>query len=268
MLNPVNTFKRALLAHRQQIGLWVGLANPYVAELLATVGFDWLLLDAEHAPNDPRSILPQLQAIAPYPSQAVVRPVQLDTALVKQYLDLGAQNLLIPMIDTADQAAVAVGATRYPPRGVRGVGSSLARASRWNAVDGYLTNADEQICVLVQAESTIALGNLAQIAAVDGVSGVFFGPSDLAASMGHLGNPSAAAVQTAIADGIATVRGHRKAAGVLATDVSQAQHFLSLGATFVAVGVDTTLLTHAARRLLQEYRTPLDANSTRKESGY
>ena len=136
---PVNTFKRALLDGQSQIGLWLGLADPYAAELLATTGFDWLLIDAEHAPNDVRQVLAQLQAIAPYPVHPVVRPVQGDVALIKQYLDVGAQTLLIPMIDSAEQAQEMVAATRYPPKGIRGVGSALARASRWNQVDDYLT---------------------------------------------------------------------------------------------------------------------------------
>jgi 4-hydroxy-2-oxoheptanedioate aldolase len=152
-----NTFKEALKASRPQIGLWVGLASAYAAELLATTGFDWLLLDGEHAPNDPRSVLPQLQAIAPYPCHAVVRPVHADTALIKQYLDIGAQTLLLQMIDTPAQATAAVAATWYPPRGVRGVGSALARASRWNAIPDYLHRASESLCVLVQADSQQAL---------------------------------------------------------------------------------------------------------------
>ena len=251
---PLNAFKQALKAGRPQIGLWVGLASPYVAELLATTGFDWLLLDGEHAPNDPRSVLPQLQAIAPYPCHPVVRPVQAETALIKQYLDIGAQTLLLPMIDTPEQAAAAVAATRYPPLGVRGVGSALARASRWNAMPEYLQRASETLCVLVQAESAEALRNLSDIAAVDGVDGVFFGPADLSASMGHIGNPGAPAVKAALAHGIETVVRSGKAAGILTSDTQLAQEYLALGATFVAVGVDTTLLAGSARRLAQTFK--------------
>src|SRR5665213_676319 len=165
---PVNLFKRALRTGKPQIGLWVGLADSYVVELLATTGFDWLMIDAEHAPNDPRSVLAQLQAIAPYPVHPIVRPVQGDTALIKQYLDIGAQSLLVPMIETAEQAASMVAATRYPTRGIRGVGSALARSSRWNQVDGYLHRCDDEMCVLIQIESIKALENLAAIASVDG----------------------------------------------------------------------------------------------------
>ena len=148
---PKNRFKQALRERRVQIGLWVGLADAYVAELLATTGFDWLLIDGEHAPNDPRSVLAQLQAMAPYPVQPIVRPVVGDLALIKQYLDIGAQTLLVPMVETAEQAARMVAATRYPPHGLRGVGSALARASRWNQVDEYLQQCSEEMCSLASA---------------------------------------------------------------------------------------------------------------------
>lgn len=251
---PVNSFKKALLEGRPQIGLWLGLADPYAAELLATTGFDWLLIDAEHAPNDVRQVLAQLQAVAPYPVHPVVRPVQGDVALVKQYLDVGAQTLLLPMIDSAEQAREMVAATRYPPKGIRGVGSALARASRWNQVDNYLEKADQEICVLVQVETTQALANLQDIVEVEGVDGVFFGPSDLSASMGHIGNPGAPAVQQALADGIAMVCKAGKAAGILSADLTMAQNYLDQGALFVAVGVDTSLLTRAARELARQFK--------------
>jgi 4-hydroxy-2-oxoheptanedioate aldolase len=250
---PRNSFKQALRNHQARIGLWLGLADPYVAELLATTGFDWLLIDAEHAPNDVRQVLAQLQAMAPYPTHPVVRPLEANVALVKQYLDIGAQTLLLPMIDTAEQAELMVAATRYPPRGIRGVGSALARASRWNQIKDYLHRADDEICVLVQVESTRALENLEAIAAVEGVDGVFFGPADLSASMGYLGNPAAPAVQQALAEGIATVCKAGKAAGILSADRNLAQQYLAMGALFVAVGVDTTLLVRAARELAQAF---------------
>lgn len=253
---PENTFKRALLERRAQIGLWVGLADAYVAELLAVTGYDWLLIDGEHAPNDPRTVLPQLQAVAPYASHPVVRPVSDDPALIKQYLDLGAQTLLVPMVESADQAARVVAATRYPPVGIRGVGSALARASRWNAIGDYLHVADDRMCVLVQAESTRAIGSLAAIAAVDGVDGVFFGPADLSASMGHRGKPDHPDVQRAILDGIATVRAADKAPGILTGDIALAHRYLEAGALFVAVGVDTSLLVRASAELLKAFRAP------------
>lgn len=246
---PHNEFRAALKSGERQIGLWVGLADANVAESLAGCGYDWLLLDAEHAPNDPRSVLEQLRAIAPYPSHPVVRPVQGDVALVKQYLDIGAQTLLVPMIDTPEQAALMARAMRYPPHGMRGVGAALARASRWNQVGDYLNEADGQMCLLVQAETPLAMRNLAAIAATEGVDGVFFGPADLSASMGYRGQPGHPEVQQAILEGIATVRAAGKAAGILMADRALAQKYLDAGAQFVAVGVDTTLLVRAATEL-------------------
>lgn len=252
---PRNTFKAALQAGQRQIGLWVGLADANAAEALAGCGYDWLLLDGEHAPNDVRTVLEQLRAVAPYPVQPVVRPVQGEVALIKQYLDVGAQTLLVPMIDTPEQAAQMARAMRYPPHGVRGVGAALARASRWNQITDYLQHADGEMCLLVQAETPRALENLAAIAATDGVDGVFFGPSDLSASMGHRGQPSHPEVQRAILDGIATVRAAGKAAGILATDQALAQRYLDAGALFVAVGLDTALLVRAATELARHFKT-------------
>jgi 4-hydroxy-2-oxoheptanedioate aldolase len=246
---PANLFKAALRAGRPQIGLWLGLADAYVSELIASTGFDWLAIDAEHAPNDPRSVLAQLQALAPYPVQAVVRTASGDATLLKQYLDIGAQTLLIPMVESAAQAAGIVAATRYPPAGVRGVGSALARASRWNQVNDYLRCAEQEICVLVQVESAVGLDNLAAIAATAGVDGVFFGPADLAASLGLLGQTADTRVQDAIAQGIRTVRAAGKAAGVLSAEPDVARKYLAAGALFVAAGIDTILLVRAARDL-------------------
>ncbi len=246
---PANLFKAALRAGRPQIGLWLGLADAYVSELLASTGFDWLGIDAEHAPNDPRSVLAQLQAIAPYRVQPVVRTASGDATLLKQYLDIGAQTLLVPMVESAAQAARIVAATRYPPAGIRGVGSALARASRWNQVRDYLRGCEQEICVLVQVETVGGLDNLPAIAATEGVDGVLFGPADLAASMDLLGNTADQRVQDAIARGIKTVRTAGKAAGVLSADPTIARKYLASGALFIAVGIDTTLLVRAAREL-------------------
>lgn len=259
---PRNTFKDALHHGHAQIGLWVGLADANAAEALAGTGYDWLLLDGEHAPNDPRSVLEQLRAVAPYDSHPVVRPVQGDVALIKQYLDIGAQTLLVPMVDTAEQAALMVRAMRYPPEGIRGVGAALARASRWNQIDGYLNQANDQMCLLVQAETPKAMTNLASIAAVDGVDGVFFGPADLSASMGYRGQAGHPAVREAILQGIATVRAAGKAAGVLMADRGLAHTYLEAGATFVAVGVDTTLLVRSATELLHAFKSPAAASTS------
>ncbi|MFM0133363.1 4-hydroxy-2-oxoheptanedioate aldolase [Paraburkholderia sediminicola] len=251
---PQNTFKRALTEGKPQFGLWAALADAYVTELLATAGFDWLLIDNEHAPNDVRSTLAQLQAVAAYASHPVVRPVRSDSALIKQLLDIGAQTLLLPMIDTPDQAAEAVAATRYPPHGIRGVGSALARASRWNRIPDYLTTAAQELCVLVQVETVQGMENLPAIAKVEGVDGVFFGPADLSASMGLLGKPGDASVREAICNGIRKVREAGKAAGVLAPDAGIAAEYLAAGATFVAVGTDTGLLSKAAADLAAAYK--------------
>ncbi|AJO78967.1 4-hydroxy-2-oxoheptanedioate aldolase [Pseudomonas sp. MRSN 12121] len=251
---PINHFKQRLHQGTPQIGLWLGLANAYCAELAANAGFDWLLLDGEHAPNDLNSLLGQLQAIAPYPVQGVIRPPIGDTALIKQLLDIGAQTLLVPMVESVEQARQLVRAMRYPPAGVRGVGSALARASRWNSIPGYLDQADEQMCLLVQIENLEGLAHLDAIAAVEGVDGVFIGPADLSASMGHRGNPGHPEVQAAIEDAIARIRRAGKAAGILSADQTLARRYIELGANFVAVGVDTTILMKGLQALLGQYK--------------
>jgi len=256
-----NDFRDALRAGRPQIGLWVGLADANAAELLAGSGFDWLVLDGEHAPNDVRSLLSQLRAVAPYPVHPVLRPVRGDVELVKQFLDIGAQTLLIPMIDTPQQAALMVSAMRYPPAGIRGMGAVLARASRWSQVENYADQADAQMCLLVQAETVTAMHNLDAIAAVNGVDGVFFGPADLSASMGYRGQANHPEVQRVILDGIARVRAAGKAAGVLTSAPDLARLYLDAGALFVAVGVDTAMLTQAATALAQRFKGPDSAGA-------
>lgn len=276
MHTPINTFKHALQAGRPQIGLWLGLADAYVSELLAGTGYDWLLVDGEHAPNDIRSTLSQLQAIdsarhalsaGDTSAHAVVRLPIGDTTLIKQNLDLGAQTLLVPMVDTAEQAAQLVRGTRYPPEGIRGMGSALARASRWQQYPGYIHEANAQVCLLVQAETVQAMDNLDAIATTPGVDGVFIGPADLSASMGYPGNPGHPAVQAAIADGIARIRKAGKAPGILSTTEEQAHKWLDAGALFVAVGVDTILLKKAATDLLARYRAPA-APDAAQPAGY
>ncbi|MDM0046611.1 4-hydroxy-2-oxoheptanedioate aldolase [Variovorax dokdonensis] len=267
MHTPINTFKKALQSGPAQIGLWVGLADGYVAEIIAGTGFDWLLVDGEHAPNDVRSVLAQLQGIASTwsaqpeaaRSHPVVRVPVGDTALIKQFMDIGAQSLLVPMVDTAEQAAQLVAATRYPPDGIRGMGSALARASRWQAYPKYLHEANEQVCLLVQAESVQALHNLDAIAATPGVDGVFIGPADLSASMGFVGRPDHPEVQAAIADAISRIQRAGKAAGILSTTEEQARKWLDAGARFVAVGVDTMLLAGACRQLAARFSKSGDA---------
>jgi 4-hydroxy-2-oxoheptanedioate aldolase len=248
-----NPFKAALAKQQAQIGLWLSMADAYTAEVSATAGFDWLLIDGEHAPNDVRSTLAALQAVAPYRAQPVVRAVRGEVSLIKQLLDIGVQNLLVPMVDTPDQARLIVSATRYPPGGIRGVGSAVGRASRWSARSDYLNVSDDEICLLVQAESVTALRNLESICAVDGVDGVFVGPADLAASMGHRGNPGHPEVQATIEQAMRTIIASGKAAGTLTSDPELARRYLALGCTFVATGVDILLYANAARKLAASF---------------
>ena len=262
MQNPHNAFKQALAQGRSQLGFWGSLADPYSTEALASVGADWILIDGEHAPNDLRSILGQLQAIAPYATQPVVRPVNADPALIKQLLDIGALTIMVPMIETAEQARAVVAATRYPPQGIRGVGAALGRASRWTSIPDYSLKASGEICVIVQAESTTALDNVHDIAAVDGVDGVFFGPVDLSASMGLMDQPTHPDVISAITNATRIVRNAGKAAGVLCTDPEKAKGYLNAGVQFVAVGVDVLLLVHSAKRLLDGFDRPSTVAST------
>lgn len=251
---PPNLFKQAIARNGAQIGLWLGLADPYSAELCATAGFDWLLIDGEHGPNDLRSMLGALQCVAPYPSHPVLRIPHGDTALIKQVLEIGATTLLVPMVETADHARSIVRAMRYPPAGIRGVGSGLARSSRWTGYPNYLQEANQRLCLLVQVETVDALAQLDQIAAVDGVDGVFIGPADLSASMGHLGQPGHAEVRTAIDDAIVRILRAGKAPGILAVDEALARHYIALGARFVAVGVEAAMLAKAARALAARFK--------------
>ncbi len=253
MNTPPNTFKAVLRAGRTQYGLWLGFADAYVAEACASCGFDWLLVDGEHAPNDLRSMLAALQAVAAYPSHPVVRIPEGQTALIKQVLEIGAQTVLVPMVETAAQAAELVRAMRYPPQGVRGVGSGLARSSRWNLHSDYLQAANEQVCLLVQVETISAMAQLPEIAATEGVDGVFIGPADLSASMGLLGQPAHPQVQAVIEQALATIVAAGKAPGILCTDEALARHYAQRGARFVAVGVDTSLLTQSARALASRF---------------
>ncbi len=251
---PKNLFKEKLAAGERQIGCWLSMAEEYMAEISATAGFDWLLIDGEHAPNDLRSISRQLQVIGASPSHAVVRmPIGRDW-LIKQVLDAGAQNILVPLVDSGAQAAEMVRAVRYPTRGNRGVGSSAARASRFGAIPDYLATADSEICLLLQVENRAGLAALDDILATDGVDGVFIGPSDLAADMGHLGNPKAPEVQAAIKDAMRRIRAAGKAAGILAMDPAFIEDCIEMDATFLAVGIDVSVFVGALRALAKKYR--------------
>ncbi len=251
---PHNDFKSGLKQGDTLFGLWLGLGETFSAEICAGAGFDWLLIDAEHGPNDLRSILSQLQAIAPYASHPVVRPPQGDHVLIKQLLETGVQTLLIPMVETAGQARGLVEAMRYPPAGIRGVGSALARASRWGRIDNYADEANGQMCLLVQVETRQGYECLDEILAVDGIDGIFFGAADLAASYGYLGQSTHPEIVAAILDGLNRVRAAGLAGGVLCSDRSLNERYMAAGARFVAVGVDALLLTGATTALRQSYK--------------
>lgn len=251
-LNP--TFRDALeAADRPLAGMWVCSGSPLVAEICAGSGLDWLLIDMEHSPNGLESVLAQLQAVAAYPVTPVVRVPIGDVVTLKQVLDLGAQNILVPMVSSADEAREVVEAVRYPPRGRRGVGSALARSGRWNRVDDYLANADAHVSLFVQIETAAGVEAAARIAAVDGIDGVFVGPSDLAASMGLLGQQTHPDVAAAVRRTFEAVRAAGKAVGVNAFDPTVARAYLDAGATFVLVDADVALLARGSERLAAEF---------------
>lgn len=250
---PPNRFKRALKDGRQQIGLWNSMPGTVVAELLATCGFDWVVIDTEHSVTDIPDTLAMMQAMAPYRTQVVVRPASNDVVLIKRILDLGAQTLLIPYVQNADEARAAVAAMRYAPRGIRGV-AGLTRASVFGQVAGYHSRAEEELCLIVQVETAEALSRIPEIAAVDGVDALFIGPADLAASMGHVGDMRHPDVVAAIEAGVRAIVAAGKPAGILTLDPDFARTCIGWGTTFTAVGMDIALLAQGARALSARFR--------------
>ncbi|XKM14059.1 2-keto-3-deoxy-L-rhamnonate aldolase [Orbaceae bacterium ac157xtp] len=250
-----NQFKQQIIEGNLQIGLWLSSTTSYMAEIAATSNYDWLLIDGEHAPNTAQNLLTQLQAIAPYQSHPIVRPLEGTQANIKQVLDIGAQTLLIPMVETAQQAKEVVSATRYPPTGVRGVGASVARAARWGRIENYMQHVNDNLCILVQVESKKALDNLDEIIMTEGVDGIFIGPADLSASLGYPDNAAHPEVQKIIEKTIKRIRELGKAAGFLAVDVEMAKKCISWGANFVAVGVDTMLYSQALDERLGHFKS-------------
>ncbi|WP_256841181.1 HpcH/HpaI aldolase family protein [Ornithinimicrobium cryptoxanthini] len=238
---------------RALAGIWVCSGSPLVAEICAGAGLDWVLIDMEHSPNGLASVLAQLQAVAAYPVVPVVRVPTNDPVVIKQVLDLGAQTLLVPMVSSAEQARAAVEAMRYPPRGRRGVGSALARSARWSRIDGYLHDADEHVSLIVQIETLTGVEAAEQIAAVDGVDGVFVGPSDLSASMGLLGQQTHPDVVAAVGRTFEAVRAAGKHVGVNAFDPQAAQGYVEGGAGFILVGADVALLARGSEALAQRW---------------
>jgi len=251
---PANHFKRALKANKVQIGLWCSLSHHYATELVAGSGFDWILLDTEHSPNDLESVLQQLQAAAPYPTHAVVRVPWNDMVTIKRFLDIGAQSILIPYVQNADEAKAAVAYTRYPPAGVRGVAGGT-RATRFTRVKDYAKRAHGEICVLVQVETQSALDNLDEIAAVEGVDGVFIGPADLHASLGYSGETNNPKVMPVIDDAIRRIRKAGKAPGILTGVEADARRWLDCGGLFVAVGADVGILARETEKLAAKFKS-------------
>jgi 4-hydroxy-2-oxoheptanedioate aldolase len=250
---PRNSFKHALLEGKAQIGLWSSLSSNYSVEVIAGAGFDWILLDLEHSPNDLESLLAQLQAAASYATHPVVRVPWNDMVAMKRILDVGAQSLLIPYVSTAEEARAAVAHTRYPPKGVRGV-AGTTRATRFGRIKDYARRAHDEICVLVQVETQAALDNIEAICAVDGVDGVFIGPADLHASMGYLGEIANPKVKPLIDDAIRRIRKSGKAPGILTPSEEDARRWLDCGGLFVAVGADVGILARGAEALAAKFK--------------
>ena len=252
---PENAFKRALRAGKPQIGLWSSLSSNYTVEVIAGAGFDWILLDSEHSPADIENLLTQLQAAAPYPTHPVVRIPWNDMVTIKRVLDIGAQSLLVPYVSTPNEAKAAVSFTRYPPAGVRGV-AGTTRATRFGRVADYARRAHEEICLLVQVETQQALDNVEAICGIEGVDGVFIGPADLHASLGHPGEIANPKVKPLIDDAIRRIRKAGKAPGILTPNEADARHWLECGALFVAVGADVGILARGAEALAARFKKP------------
>lgn len=250
---PVNKFKKAIGASALQLGIWSSLADSISVEILANTGMDWILLDTEHAPNELPMVFRQLQAIDSGAAHPIVRPPWNDTVMIKRFLDAGVQSLLIPMVQNAEEARRAVAATRYPPRGVRGY-AAASRASAYAQIDGYFDRYMDEICVLVQIETKLALENIESIAAVEGVDGIFIGPGDLSADLGYLGKPGHPEVIKIIDGAIARIKAAGKPAGILTGDENLGRHFIEQGCLFVAVGSDIGLLGKGARTLVHNLR--------------
>lgn len=263
-----NKFSAALATNTTQYGFWLSLPDNSIAEMAAATGFDWLLIDHEHGPFELRDIMTHLQAMAPYGVAPIVRPASDDPVLLKKMLDIGVQSLLIPMVDTAEQAAAIVSAVRYPPGGTRGLGTSMARAAKWNMVPGYVQVANGELCLIVQVETATAMENLEAILAVEGVDGVFIGPSDLSASMGHIGDAGHPEVVAAISSGLESVCAAGKHAGLLCLDPDLVQTYVAGGANFVGVGVDTLVLTQGMRAIKDRFKKSNGSAATAPHAGY
>lgn len=250
----INPFKQAIKNQEVQLGLWTNAVSPIMAEISATANYDWIVVDAEHGPYGLPDILSNLQAMAPYRTQAVVRPPEGTKAGIKQLLDLGAQTLLIPMVESAAQAEELYKAMCYAPKGYRGVGASVARSARWNRFPDYMKFCEDELCLLVQVETKKGIENLDEIASVEGVDGVFFGPADLSTDMGYCADASVPEVMETMERSVKRVVELGKAAGTLAVNPQVAKQFIEWGATFVAVGSDVLLYTQAIDACLENFK--------------
>jgi len=267
MKTAINPFKQALKDKRTQYGLWVSLMGPLSTEICAAAGFDWILLDAEHTPNDPMNVLLQSQVLAGYPNTHAIARIPMGhgwmgQALIKQYLDAGIQTLLIPMVETPEQAREIVRCAKYPPLGIRGMAAT--RASGWGRNASYAKEANDQVCLLVQAETRMGIDNLDEIAAVEGVDGVFIGPSDLSAAFGHVGDPWHPEMEKIIADSFKRIQKAGKAVGILTLDEKRAKEHVDMGATFIAVGTDSNLMVKSTNELIAKFKgTPAPAGAAK-----
>ncbi|MEE7441912.1 HpcH/HpaI aldolase/citrate lyase family protein [Methylobacterium oryzae] len=250
---PQNSLKAALAQGQVQIGLWIGLVHPLIAEIAASAGFDWCLIDAEHGPNTAADVLAQLQAIGSR-AAPVVRVAANEPWLLKQVLDLGAQTVLVPMVETAEEAARAVAACCYPPQGIRGVASPIVRASGYGAVADYATTANDEICVIVQVETRSAAQRIDAIAAVAGVDAIFIGPADLSADMGFPGRPTEPEVLAEIDRLIERIRAAGKAAGIIQYDAATIARYAAAGVTFIGAGSDAGLIASTFRAVARSAR--------------
>ncbi len=248
-----NAFRRDLRANKPLVGCWCSLASNITTEILGYAGFDWLLIDGEHAPNDISSFITQLQALKDSPSAPVVRPPWAEPVIIKRLLDIGFYNFLMPWIENAEQARAAVAATRYPPHGVRGMGTGH-RSNRYGYVRDYFTTINDNISVMVQIESASGVERATEIAAVEGVDGLFIGPSDLSAALGYVGQPDHPNVQQAMMRVLSAARQHQKPVGILAPVEADARRYIAQGMSFVAVGGDVGLLRSASLGLAERFK--------------
>jgi len=257
---PKNKFKKMANPQAPLVGLWNALVDNIAGEIIAGTGFDWVVIDAEHAPFDLRSILHQLQVMERFDVPIIVRPPSGDPVFIKQLLDIGVQTLLIPMVESAENAEQIFRAMQYPPRGVRGIGTAMARAAQWNKVEDYFKEANNEMCLIVQVETKKGIEQLDEILMTEGIDGVFIGPADLSASMGFIGQPDHPVIKNEIKKAIIKIKNAQKVAGIMALSKELADYYIECGANMIAVGIDTLLLSNASQQLLERYKPSSNTN--------